>query len=86
MPTKSKPASAFRWVFAIGDTSLRTPGSKYPTIVPRGHALSADDPLVRAHPSAFSDTPVLVWPRGFAPPAVEQATAAPGETRDTGRG
>ncbi len=72
--------------FARDTTSLREPGSKYPTSVQKGTAWHADHPLVVANPSLFSDDPPEVLPRGWKPdPAVEQATAAPGEKRTTRR-
>ena len=43
----------------------------------------ADDPFVKARPELFRDTPLNVL-RTTAP-VVEQATAAPGETRKTNR-
>lgn len=72
--------------FARAAVSLREPGSKYPTSVKEGSAWHADHPLVVANPSLFSDDPPEVLPRGWKPePAVEQATAAPGEKRTTRR-
>lgn len=49
-----------------------------------GDCWYADHPVVRKHPDMFSEEPPEVHPRGWSPP-VEQATAAPGETRQTSR-
>jgi hypothetical protein len=46
--------------------------------VQQGELLEADDPIVRSFPQFFG--PPKVRPRS-GPPAVEQATAAPGEKR-----
>jgi hypothetical protein len=73
------------YVFALDTVSVREPGSKYPTIVQKGTAWHADCPMVTSHPDLFSPDPPEVHPRGWSP-SVEQATAAPGEVRDTGRG
>lgn len=45
-------------------------------------AWDADDPAVKERPDLFADAPID--PRGTRP--VEQATQAPGETRQTKRG
>jgi hypothetical protein len=74
-----------RFVFATATVSVREPGSKYPTTVIQGSAWHADCPMVEGHPDLFTDEPPNVQPRGWSPP-VEQATAAPGEVRDAGRG
>lgn len=50
-------------------------------IVKEGEVWAASDPLVRANPDAFSETPVRI---GHTVPIVEQATAAPGERRRVG--
>jgi hypothetical protein len=73
-----------KYVFATDTVSVREPGSKYPTTVPKGSAWHADCPLVLAYPDLFSTEPTEVHPRGWVP-QVEQATAAPGEVRDSGR-
>lgn len=78
-----KPAQK-SYVFAQATVSVREPGSKYPTTVHQGTAWHADCPLVASHPDLFSDDPPIVFPRGWEPP-VEQATAAPGEQRESGR-
>lgn len=72
-----------RIVFVAATTHVRAPGSKYPTLLTAGEAWFADDPLVRAHPWAFTDVPTVI--KG-TPVPVEQATAAPGELRETTRG
>jgi len=41
--------------------------------------------MVTSHPALFSADPPDVFPRGWQP-QVEQATAAPGEQRESGRG
>lgn len=72
------------WVHVPIDGSVRRfpPGSHWP----------ADDPFVRDNPSAFSDDPryhlAFSEPRPsyFGDEPVEQATAAPGEKRNTRRG
>lgn len=54
-----------------------------------GEAWDAEDPLVRSHPTLFSDQPTAVrgtGPSGVTERPVEQATAAPGEKRATRRG
>lgn len=79
-PKNARP----RFVFARDTASVREPGSKYPTTVLQGSVWHADCPMVLSHPGLFSDDPPVVLPRGWEPP-VEQATAAPGETRDSGR-
>jgi hypothetical protein len=71
------------YVFARDTVSVREPGSKYPTSVHRGSVWHAECPMVKAHPDLFSVDPPEVHPRGWAP--VEQATAAPGEIRESGR-
>jgi hypothetical protein len=80
---KKTPARAY--VFATATVSVREPGSKYPTSVPQGSAWFADCPLVESHPDLFSPDPPEVFPRGWQSQPVEQATAAPGELRTTGR-
>lgn len=88
MPRAKKPDAVGEYVFANDTVSIREPGSKYPTTVPKGSAWFADCPLVKSHPKLFSSTPTEVFPRGWSPPEppVEQATAAPGEERTTSRG
>lgn len=80
-PKSSRP----RYVFARDTCAVREPGSKYPTTVHQGSVWHSECPMVVSHPDLFSDEPPVVLPRGWMPP-VEQATAAPGEVRDTGRG
>lgn len=62
--------------------------------VPLGSHWDAEDPLVKAHPDLFTDDPAVglassvhrqAPPRVFVGPDVEQATAAPGEQRNTRR-
>jgi len=74
--------------FARDTVSVREPGSKYPTVVHRGTPWHADHPIVTANPDLFGDEPHHddVLPRGWkVEPAVEQATAAPGEKRTARR-
>lgn len=80
---RGKSTSAPRIVFVAATTHVRTPGSKYPTLLTAGEAWHATDPLVEANPWAFTDTPSVV--RGAPVAPVEQATAAPGEVRNTER-
>lgn len=84
MPRK-RTTPTHQWVFVKYLTSTREPGAKYPVQIPVGTAVPADHPIVDEHPDVFSDEPTLVWPRDWVAP-VEQATAAPGETRATRRG
>lgn len=72
-------------VFALDTCSMREPGSKYPTTITKGSAWYADSPLVVAYPDMFGAKPTEVFPRNWVSPAVEQATAAPGEKRATRR-
>lgn len=58
--------------------------------VQEGSHWSADDPIVQAHPDLFSDDARfgMLFSRPLQPddyPPVEQATAAPGERRNTTR-
>jgi hypothetical protein len=72
--------------YALDTVSVRERGSKYPTQVHKGTAWHADYPLVVDHPDLFADNPTDVLPRGWQPPpAVEQASAAPGELRTARR-
>jgi hypothetical protein len=73
-------------VFALDTFSVREVGSKYPTTIHKGTAWHADCPVVQQNSDSFSPTPPEVFPRGWQPAPVEQATAAPGEQRDSGRG
>jgi hypothetical protein len=73
-----------RYVFAKDTASVREPGSKYPTTVHKGTVWHADCPMVQMHPGLFGEDPPEVLPRGWVAP-VEQATAVPGEVRDSGR-
>ena len=77
-PKQARP----RYVFAQSTVSVREPGSKYPTMIHQGSVWHAESLMVTSHPDLFSDEPVEVFPRDWVPP-VEQATAAPGEVRDS---
>jgi hypothetical protein len=79
-----------KYKFAKETTSLRMPGSKYPTAVREGDPWFADHDLVRMFPNVFGDEPTVIHPRGWKPekvsePVVEQASAAPGELRTARR-
>ena len=76
--------NAPKYVFVAETCHVRTPGSKYPTLITKGEAWYAESDIVRAHPHLFVEHPTVVNPRGWSPP-VEQATAAPGEVRTTAR-
>jgi hypothetical protein len=82
VPRKNTPKHDY--VFALDTVSVREPGSKYPTTVHKGSVWYGDCPMVLSHPKLFSPDPTEVLPRGWEP-QVEQATAAPGEHRATGR-
>lgn len=72
------------YVFAQTSAALQFNGSVI-QISPRDVWL-ADDPLVAKYPWAFADTPLGgVIRHTQSLPVVEQATAAPGETRKTSR-
>ena len=73
------------YVFALDTVSVREPGSKYPTTVHKGTCWHSECPMVTSHPALFSADPPEVFSRGWQP-QVEQATAAPGEQRESGRG
>ena len=79
--SKSTPQN---YVFALVTQGLRGPGDKYPSHVEEGRTYAADWPIVLANPDCFSTEPTLILPRNWVPP-VEQATAAPGELRDSRR-
>lgn len=83
MPRGKTPPSQ-PYVFALDTVSVREPGSKYPTTVHKGTVWHADCEMVAAHPTLFSPDPPVLLPRGWQP-QVEQATAAPGEVRESGR-
>lgn len=76
-------------VYAIRSGPVEMPGGGRGT-VRHGTHWPADDPVVLANPEAFSDDPryglaFSVAPEDFDRP-VEQATATPGEKRQTRRG
>ena len=87
MPAKKKTPFTSPYVFAKATFSIREPGSKYPTTVLQGSAWYSDSPLVVMSPDNFSEQHPDPQPRGWksATADVEQATAAPGEKRTTGR-
>lgn len=75
--------------YATGRSVVTTPDGAQVLIL-KGTHWPADDPVVQAHPGLFSDDPryglmFTTTPEGFDAP-VEQATAAPGERRQTRRG
>lgn len=72
-----------RLKFARYTTTTGLEGNPTTFYVEEGDAWDADDPLVKANPSLFSDTPPVVH-SSFGRKTfdeVEQATAAPGEKR-----
>ena len=74
-------------VFAMG--SQVVDAGSGPVRVPKGSHWPADDPVVRAMPSLFTDDPrygllYTVEPDGYDAP-VETASAAPGERRTARR-
>jgi hypothetical protein len=78
-------------VYATATTHVTTDNGAR-IVVHKGQHWPANDPVVRAQPSLFSDDPrygmaYSVEPAGYdAPPGeVEQATAAPGERRSRTR-
>jgi hypothetical protein len=79
----SKPRK--HYVFASATTSVKAPGDKYPTTIHQGSVWHAESPMVLANPGLFTDDPPVVHPIGWEP-RVEQATAAPGEVRESRRG
>jgi hypothetical protein len=77
-------------VYATGTTVVMTPDGGRHTVYGGTH-WPVDDPVVRAMPGLFSDDPRVgvsfsVPPAELSDPPVEQATAAPGEKRETRRG
>lgn len=72
------------------ETVRITTESGAPVLVQKGSHWPADDPIVRDNPQLFSEDPRwgMVYtrpPEGYDAP-IEQATAAPGEKRNTRRG
>lgn len=86
MPRSKSPQRPY--VFALASTSLTVPGTVWRFKAEEGKAYWADLPVVLAHPSAFGQDPPQIFPVDWVPAdaPVEQATAAPGEQRETGRG
>jgi len=77
-------------VFAVATQAVPDPSTGARGMVHKGTHWSADDPVVKTNPELFSDDPrwglnYSVEPEGYDAP-VEQATAAPGEKRNTRRG
>jgi hypothetical protein len=75
-------------VFATTTMRVELPTGGY-GVIQKGTHWPADDPIVQAHPQAFSPDPryglsFSRQPAGYDAP-VEQATAAPGEKRMTAR-
>lgn len=54
-------------------------------VIRQGAVRCADDPVVKAHPDAFSQLAVEHHCKGGRNASVEQATAAPGEKRTMSR-
>lgn len=79
-----------RIVYATGSAVVALPdGSRFR--VAKGSHWPADDEIVRAQPSLFSDDPrygltFSSEPAEYTEGSVEQATAAPGEKRNARRG
>lgn len=77
-------------VYATTSTMLATPLGGQVRIL-KGTHWPADDPIVQANPSLFSEDAryglyYSVEPAGYDEPVIETATAAPGEKRNTRRG
>jgi hypothetical protein len=70
-----------KFKFARYTTTTGMPGNPAPIYVEEGDAWDADDPLVKSRPNLFSDVPPMVHSSFGKRANVEQATAAPGETR-----
>jgi hypothetical protein len=69
-------------VYAKSNTSVVNAGGVIYRLE-AGQAWDSEDPIVKAHPQAFSEIPVRMRTfQGW----VETATAAPGEVRNTKRG
>ena len=72
------------FVWAKGDAVVQI--GKVRAVITRGECRHDWDHVVVARPDLFSDTPtVVVRAVGDPPPVVEQATAGPGEKRNTRR-
>jgi hypothetical protein len=71
-----------RIVYAAADCVVRHDNTTLRLVT--GQAWDADDPFVKSRPDLFASEPGVVCRSGPAP--VEQATAAPGERRNTRRG
>jgi hypothetical protein len=77
-------------VYAVDTAHVMMEGGAS-ALVRKGDHWPADDPVVRTNPQLFSRDPrygmrYTVEPTGYDDPPVEQATAAPGEKRNTRRG
>lgn len=77
-------------VYAVSDAQAPMADGSLAT-VRKGQHWPASDPVVAAHPSLFTTDArygmcYSVEPAGYNDPPVEQATAAPGERRNTRRG
>lgn len=87
---RSKSPTPQLYVFAAATATLRVPGTVWRFPVEEGKAYWADHPAVLAHPAAFTADPPRIFPTDWTPAVesvpVEQATAAPGEQRESGRG
>jgi hypothetical protein len=75
-----------KYVFAVSTTWITEDGASRPirTLIHQGEVWHAEHPTVVANPDLFADDPPQIMPRGWTPP-VEQATAAPGEVRESTR-
>jgi hypothetical protein len=72
------------FVWAKGDAVVQI--NHVRAVIRLGECRHDWDHVVLARPDLFSDQPTLVVRAVGDPPAVEQATAAPGEKRATRRG
>lgn len=65
-------------VIALADSVVAN-GTRQPTVIRKGEAWDADDPIVTANPSLFSADAAHARVSVSRRPVVEQSTKAPGE-------
>ena len=70
-----------QWVWAKWSASVAHPSGVGVQRVTKGDTWPADDPVVKANRDMFADEPTDLQTSHRGNPRVEQATAAPGETR-----
>lgn len=70
-----------QWVWAKNSLSVAHPSGRGVQRITRGDTWFADDPVVEAHPDVFSDQPTEPKSSDRRGRRIEQATAAPGESR-----